>query len=759
MTTPALPDCYDRPGLLTVLPLLYVAWADGNLDDDELGAINRRLARLSFVDTDCQSVIDRWLDPDKPPTPQDLHRIRRAIHARSESLPRPHRLSLVDLGLQLAMVSGDGGQPDPTEVRSLQQLARDLGLPDVAIPRPGAEPPAVEAVPSANLSHLRERMQHPFPAVRQRVLELLQDSSSLTPPTSDRDDYRDWVTTRVGELGRRGFGALAFPAELGGSDSPGAFVAAFETMAFGDLSVLVKFGVQYGLFAGAIHQLGNEEQRRQYLADAASMTLPGCFAMTETGHGSNVQGLETTATYDPETEEFVINTPHDDARKDYIGNAARDARMAVVFARLLVDENDYGVHALIARIRNDDGSTVAGVRIEDCGDKLGLNGVDNGRIWFDQVRVPRTNLLDRFGGVNESGEYVSPIPSDNKRFFTTLGALVGGRVSVALASLSVAKTALAVAIGYGNRRRQFGDGSETLILDYPSHQVRLMPLLARTIGLHMALRQLAADYIEVDEDSQRQLEADAAGLKAWASDHATRTVQEGREACGGKGYLRINRFADLKADSDVFTTFEGDNTVLMQLVAKAMLTGYRRQFAELSPVGLARRLLRQAGERVSELNPVAVHRDDSEHLRDPGFHAAALRYRQEHMLGSVAARLRRRIDNGMSASEAFLDCQVHLIGTARARIERVILERLHAALVEGEGESSRVLSLASTLLGLDLINADRGWFQEHGLLSANKAKRVQQEHETLCAELRPHASALVDTFGIPSTLLPEIALS
>ncbi len=744
---------------MTVLPLLYVAWADGNLGDEELQMINRRLVRLSFLDADCQAVINRWLAPDNPPTPQDLHRLRRAIHTRSESLPRPHRLSLVDLGLQMAMVSGEGEQPDSSEVLALRELARELGLPDVAVPGGTVEPTAGEALSAPELPHLRERMQYPFPAVRQRVFELLLDPASETPRAVDRDDYRAWVAGRVQELGQRGFGAVAFPAELGGSDSPGAFVAAFETLAFGDLSVVVKFGVQYGLFAGAIHQLGNQEQQRQHLADAANMTLPGCFAMTETGHGSNVQGLETTATYDPETAEFVIHTPHDRARKDYIGNAARDAQMAVVFARLLVGENDYGVHALLARIRNNEGSTVPGVRIEDCGDKLGLNGVDNGLIWFDQVRVPRTHLLDRFGGVSEAGEYESPIPSDNKRFFMTLGALVGGRVSVALASLSVAKTALATAIGYGNRRRQFGDGTETLILDYPSHQLRLMPLLARTLGLHVALRQLASDYVEADENSQRQLEADAAGLKAWASDHATRTVQEGREACGGQGYLRVNRFADLKADSDVFTTFEGDNTVLLQLVAKAMLTGYRRQFAELSPVGLARHLLRKAGDRIGDLNPVAIHRSDSEHLRNVDFHSAALRYREEHMLGTVAARLRRRIDDGMSSSDAFLACQVHLIGTARARIERLILERLHAALAEADAESAQALGTASTLLGLDLINADRGWFQEHGLLSARKAKRIQQEHESLCAELRPHAGALVDAFGIPSALLPEMAVS
>ena len=143
--------------------------------------------------------------------------------------------------------------------------------------------------------------------------------------------------------------------------------------------------------------------------------------MTETGHGSNVQALRTTATYDPDTQEFVVNTPDDDARKDYIGNAARDGRLAVVFAQLITGGEERGVHALLVPIRDESGEPCDGVRIEDCGAKLGLNGVDNGRIWFDQVRVPRENLLDKLAQVHEDGTYFSPIENPTRRFFTMLG--------------------------------------------------------------------------------------------------------------------------------------------------------------------------------------------------------------------------------------------------------------------------------------------------------------------------------------------------
>ena len=192
--------------------------------------------------------------------------------------------------------------------------------------------------------------------------------------------------------------------------------------------------------------------------------------MTELAHGSNVRDLETEAIYDPITEEFIIRTPSESARKEWIGNAARHGRTATVFAQLETRANRYGVHAFVVPIRNKDGSPYPGVRIQDCGHKLGLNGVDNGRLWFDDVRVPREALLDRFASVAADGTYHSPIVSDSKRFFTTLGTLVGGRVSVGAAGVSASKSALTIAIRYSDRRRQFGpeDATEVPILDYPT---------------------------------------------------------------------------------------------------------------------------------------------------------------------------------------------------------------------------------------------------------------------------------------------------
>ncbi|PIE26982.1 MAG: acyl-CoA oxidase, partial [Micrococcales bacterium] len=216
---------------------------------------------------------------------------------------------------------------------------------------------------------------------------------------------------------------------------PGGAVTAIEMIGSIDLSLMVKTGVQWGLYGGAIAQLGTRHHHEKYLADARALRTLGCFAMTETGHGSDVMSIRTTATFDPDTDELVINTPDLSARKDYIGNAALHARTAVVFAQLVVGDQQHGVHAVLVPIRDSRGAR-PGITLSDCGRKGGLNGIDNGRIWFDHVRVPRTGLLDRYGSLEKDGNYSSPIDNPKRRFFTMVGTLVRGRVSVAGAALN-----------------------------------------------------------------------------------------------------------------------------------------------------------------------------------------------------------------------------------------------------------------------------------------------------------------------------------
>ncbi|MFI7355890.1 acyl-CoA dehydrogenase [Streptomyces avidinii] len=589
------------------------------------------------------------------------------------------------------------------------------------------------------------------------------------------DAYRERVRDVVVGLAATGQTGMGFPPEYGGGGDIGASIAAFETLAFGDLSVLVKVGVQFGLFGGAILHLGTGRHHEAYLPDLITGKLMGCFAMTETGHGSNVQALGTVATYDSASREFVITTPDDPARKDYIGNAARHGELAVVFARLEVDGRSHGVHAFLVPVRVG-GRTAPGVRIEDDGLKMGLNGVDNGRIRFDGVRVPREALLNRFADVTPEGVYESAIDNPNRRFFTMLGTLVQGRVSVAGAGINVAKVALAIATKYAVRRRQFAADQgteEQVLLDYGLHQRRLLPLIARTYALHMAQDVVRTQLHEVfsgtgdDARARRRLESRAAGIKALGTWHATRVVQECREACGGAGYLAVNRFAALKSDSDVFTTFEGDNHVLLQLVAKGLLTDHASEFEDLDQLGVVRYVTNLAVEtviertsahklleRVRDLLPGGDEWDREAGLLDPEYQLAMVRFREEHMLAGLARRIKRGIDQKRAPGAVFSQVQDHVIALARAHVERLVTEAfVDKVRALPEGGEKAALGLLCDLFALSTIEADRAWFMEHGRLTVPRSKAISREVNDLCRKIRPLAVGLVDAWGIPAAAL------
>jgi acyl-CoA oxidase len=611
--------------------------------------------------------------------------------------------------------------------------------------------------------------------IRNRVRELMSRPEFLPGEESlPKDEYRERVFAWAKAVAEAGETRLGIPVEYGGDGNVGGTVAAFETLAHGDLSLLVKFGVQFGLFGGAVLHLGTKAHHERYLRDIFSLELPGCFAMTETGHGSDVQSVGTTATYDPGTQEFVVHTPSESARKDYIGNAAVHGQMAAVFAQLVVGGESHGVHCLVVPLRDRKGRPMDGVRIEDCGEKLGLNGVDNGRIWFDNVRVPREALLNRYADVSPEGDYSSAIENVNARFFTMLGTLVQGRVSVGGAGISAAKSALTIAIRYAARRRQFGPpggDEEALVLDYRMHQRRLMPLLARTYALHFAQEQLVAEFHKAfteddyPERDRRKLESMAAGLKSLATWHATETIQTCREACGGAGYLWVNRFAQLKADTDVFTTFEGDNTVLLQLVAKSLLTDYRDQFGELDPLGMVGFVAGQVIETIVErtaareligrlVDDLAPGRDDDADLLDRDYHLKTFAWREQHVLTSVARRLKRGIDDGQDPFAVFNECQDHVYTLARVHVERLVLDAFAGAIERCEDDELRpVLDRLCSAYVMEEMQRDRGWFQEHGRMSSTRAKAVTRTLNTLCEELRADAVALVDAFGIPDPVL------
>ncbi|XP_021316879.1 acyl-coenzyme A oxidase 2, peroxisomal [Sorghum bicolor] len=551
------------------------------------------------------------------------------------------------------------------------------------------------------------------------------------------------------------------------ANDPAEYFAVMEAAGGADISLGVKLGVQYSLWGGSVINLGTKKHRDKYFDAIDNLDYPGCFAMTELHHGSNVQALQTTATFDPVTDEFIINTPNDGAIKWWIGNAAVHGKFATVFARLILplqgkggEPADMGIHAFIVPIRDlETHAVLPGIEINDCGHKIGLNGVDNGALRFCSVRIPRDNLLNRFGDVSRDGKYTSSLPTINKRFAATLGELVGGRVGIAYCSVGVLKVAVTIAVRYALLRHQFGPPKqpEISVLDYQSHQNKLMPMLASSYAFHFATVMLVDKYSEMKKTNDEDLIADvhvlSSGLKAYITSYTAKSISICREACGGHGYAAVNRFGALRNDHDIFQTFEGDNTVLLQQVAGDLLKQYQEKFKG-GTLSVTWNYLRDSmGTYLSQPNPVTARWEGEDHLRDPNFQLDAFRYRTSRLLHSVAARLQKH-SKTLGGFGAWNRCLNHLLTLAESHIESVILAKFIESVKSCPDEKTReALKLVCDLYALDRIWKDIGTYRNVDYVAPNKAKAIHKLTDYLSYQVRLVARELIDAFDLPDLII------
>lgn len=608
-----------------------------------------------------------------------------------------------------------------------------------------------------------------------------EDASLYALAGKEVDDQRQHTFDNLGKVRDLGGFQKGFQA-CTNEVNPHDAMTTLSSLAYIDGSLAIKSGVQWGLWGGAIDQLGTE-RHREWALKAADLSLPGCFAMTERGHGSDVQNLETVATYDKETQEFIINSPRPTATKNYIGNAAAHGRAAAVFAQLVTPDSNgksNGVHCFIVPIRDEDGNALPGITIGDHGHKGGLVGVDNGTLAFNNVRIPRENLLNRFADVAEDGTYSSPIESKNSRFFTMLGTLIRGRIGVSGAAGAATQASLDIAIRYANRRRQFpgADDRETRLIDYRQHRRRLLIPLARTYALQLLHNQVLDRYqdqveqqvsgawsvtepTEEQKFASREMESLAAAIKSAHTAHANSTIQECREACGGAGYMSENRLTTYRADADVYATFEGDNTVLIQMVGKNLLTAYGRDMAEMSPWETVRYVANTATDvvrrrtgfttRLQNIRDLA-DRDNSS-IFDPEYQLELVDDRAQSVLRSLVRRVQPARKADKLAAAAIMDkVQDHLIAAGWARVDTLLVQAMWEAeqkLIEGS-LARQVFEQLRNLLVLSIIVEHAGWYQEHNMLPAGRVKAARAAINDLVDSLAPFSVALVDAFGLPA---------
>lgn len=513
------------------------------------------------------------------------------------------------------------------------------------------------------------------------------------------------------------------------------------------------------MFLPNIRSTFSDEQQAVWLPRALSWEVIGCYAQTELGHGSNVRGLETTATYIPETDEIEINSPTVTSTKWWPGALGRTANHAIVYARLLVHGADLGIHNFMVQIRdNDTHQPLTGIVVGDIGPKIGYNNQDNGFLRFDHIRIPRTQMAMRYATLHKGGEYVSA-PARRAASYSSMTFV---RVQIVSSSGHTLSKACTIAIRYAAVRHQGmtakDDGSEMCVLDYTMQQQRLLPYLATSYAF-----KFAADAMQrlLRGSDTEALHVASSGLKALCSRITCDGIEVCRKACGGHGYLSVSGLPDLLGTTLQNVTVEGENFMIAQQTTRGLLKMFAAAGSDV--------LTQRDSAVISSVATSATAGSDTDYLLDTpsaiGVQCAATtasdflsselqceayRQRAAWLVTDLKGKLADAENSGMAYQDAWNAVCPDIIRASEAHCFYVLVRNFTSALEhvrDEQPELAPVLQNCSNLFSLWWMQESMGDFLEGGYLDVTQAGLARQAVRELLPVIRADAVPLVDAWG------------
>ncbi|XP_067115841.1 peroxisomal acyl-coenzyme A oxidase 1 isoform X3 [Osmerus mordax] len=476
--------------------------------------------------------------------------------------------------------------------------------------------------------------------------------------------------------------------------------------------------------------------------------------------GTHLRGLETTATYDPATQEFVMNSPTVTSIKWWPGGLGKTSNHAIVLAQLHTQGKSHGLHAFIVAIRSmGTHMPLPGVVVGDIGPKFGFDEVDNGYLKLENVRIPRENMLMKFAKVEPDGTYVKP-PSSK----LTYGTMVFIRSMIVGESSRALSKACTIAVRYSVVRHQSeiraGD-PEPQILDYQTQQHKLLPLLATAYAFHFVGQYMNQTYHRITGDISHgdfselpELHALSAGLKAFTTWTANAGIEVCRMSCGGHGYSRSSGLPDIYVTFTPTCTYEGENTVMMLQTARYLMKCYRQARGGQQLSGIVSYL----NESERRVQPQSVSaRPTVVDINDLASLVEVYKLRAAKLVELAAKSIQQELQQRRSQEDAWNRSSIDLVRASDAHCHYVVVKLFAAKLGEiGDTGVHSVLSSLALLYALHGITLHSGDFLQADLLSVPQVNQANQRVKELLAQLRPNAVALVDAYDYRDQMLNSV---